>query len=389
MFGWRRRSEGFEWKEHVRTTILVRRAGRQRRLDDAQMAALAKVKDARDSALEAGKAGIEDARNWLWTLICALADTAWLAIKSAASTAGQMTRAGFARAREQLTHLPLPAMPAKAKFPDLKAACSQLYLNLRTIPRLGLLSVENVVKAAALGLVVFVGGRMLSPAPTSLTAAPQLITASIDASEPTQAPAEELTGRASAIAGDILRVDGAVVRLKGVEAPDARQLCTKTNGRRWPCGQDAKDGLARLVRGKTVTCNTSGTDDQGRPIAVCATGNGEVAAELVRRGHVFAEPGIFRAFASEEDAARAAKAGLWQGTAERPAEWRQRLWNEAKQQAPDGCPIKGFVRGSGRTYALPWSNDYQSGKLRTIKGERWFCTEEEARAAGFKPSMRS
>ena len=57
MFGWRRRSEGFEWREYVRTTILVRRADRQRRVEDARVAALEKVKHARDAGVEAGRAG--------------------------------------------------------------------------------------------------------------------------------------------------------------------------------------------------------------------------------------------------------------------------------------------------------------------------------------------
>ena len=39
MFGWRRRSEGFEWREYVRTTVLVRRADRQRRIEDVRVAA--------------------------------------------------------------------------------------------------------------------------------------------------------------------------------------------------------------------------------------------------------------------------------------------------------------------------------------------------------------
>ncbi len=37
MFGWRRRSEGFEWKEYVRTTVLVRRATANAGLEDARL----------------------------------------------------------------------------------------------------------------------------------------------------------------------------------------------------------------------------------------------------------------------------------------------------------------------------------------------------------------
>lgn len=61
MFGWRRRSEGFEWREHVRTTVLVRRADRQRRIDDVREAAIAKVQDVGNRGLEVGKAGVDAA----------------------------------------------------------------------------------------------------------------------------------------------------------------------------------------------------------------------------------------------------------------------------------------------------------------------------------------
>ena len=65
------------------------------------------------------------------------------------------------------------------------------------------------------------------------------------------------------------------------------------------------------------------------------------------------------------------------------------VWEEAKRTAPEGCPIKGHVRASDRIYAMPWSDGYTARKVRTVKGDRWFCSEDEARAAGFKLSSRS
>jgi hypothetical protein len=88
-------------------------------------------------------------------------------------------------------------------------------------------------------------------------------------------------------------------------------------------------------------------------------------------------------------AARADKAGIWQGKIQRPQEWRDQEWQDAKRNAPDGCPIKGFIRASSKFYALPWSTDYDRTKVRTNKGGRWFCSENEAKAAGFVPSNRS
>ncbi len=83
-----------------------------------------------------------------------------------------------------------------------------------------------------------------------------------------------------------------------------------------------------------------------------------------------------------------AKAGIWQGEIQRPQEWRDQEWRDAKRDAPDGCPIKGFVRASTKLYTLPWSADYDRAKVHTEKGERWFCSEGEAKAAGFTSSSR-
>ena len=59
-------------------------------------------------------------------------------------------------------------------------------------------------------------------------------------------------------------------------------------------------------------------------------------------------------------------------------------WQEAKGRSPEGCPIKGQVTGSSRFYVLPWSPDYERARVQTARGERWFCSEQEAVAAGFK-----
>ena len=113
-------------------------------------------------------------------------------------------------------------------------------------------------------------------------------------------------------------------------------------------------------------------------------GRKDVGAELVRGGHVFAAGGLLQSYASEERAAREAGAGLWSGEAERPSEYRARIWDEAKREAPDDCPIKGNVGRSGRVYVLPWERSYRRVRVTRSRGDRWFCSEEEAVAAGFR-----
>ena len=48
------------------------------------------------------------------------------------------------------------------------------------------------------------------------------------------------------------------------------------------------------------------------------------------------------------------------------------------------CRIKGNISGSGRIYHVPGSRSYESTVIDESKGERWFCTEDEARAAGWR-----
>ena len=143
------------------------------------------------------------------------------------------------------------------------------------------------------------------------------------------------------------------------------------------------------MRGRKIACELSNPGKGQIPLAHCRAGETDIAAELVKAGLVFASEGYFRTYGGEEESARTAKLGLWQGQNERPGVWRARVWDEAKRTAPDGCPIKGFVRSQSRFYAMPWSEDYERRNIKTVKGERWFCSEDEALAAGFRASSRS
>ena len=56
----------------------------------------------------------------------------------------------------------------------------------------------------------------------------------------------------------------------------------------------------------------------------------------------------------------------------------------AAAQAPP-CQIKGNIGAKGeRIYHPPGCHYYSSTKIDTSRGERWFCTEAEAIAAGWR-----
>jgi endonuclease YncB( thermonuclease family) len=219
---------------------------------------------------------------------------------------------------------------------------------------------------------------------------PSLPEMSLSSFVPFAASDPPITGRASPLGADTLRIDRVTIRLDGIEAPDRDQTCARSDNRVWRCGEAAQTALSRLIAGRNLRCEPSGKDAAGTVRAACFSGTSDVAGALVKGGHVFAESGMMARYRGEQSAAREAKAGLWsgQGEPERPASWRTRVWDEARARAPKGCPIKGKVAGRGegaKTYHLPWSPTYERLRVVSARGERWFCSEDEARGAGFAP----
>lgn len=57
---------------------------------------------------------------------------------------------------------------------------------------------------------------------------------------------------------------------------------------------------------------------------------------------------------------------------------------------PPGCVIKGNInlKTGERVYHLPGQKHYDNVTIETEAGERWFCTEAEAEANGWRRSKR-
>jgi endonuclease YncB( thermonuclease family) len=438
MFGWGRKNDGFEWRQYVRTTILVRREKRRQKMDDLREAAVNKVKEAGEKGVRAGaagagkvgqaaRAGLAEAgrslneqvipgvgaglsRAWaavaapvrrMWALIgdWSRRDSArramlWLAAAAGFWAAARTSGHGFDREA---------TVAAAAAIAALSAAGLMALAAAREGTRLGDVSAGLRGRLAGLPLADLMagGGRRIVVGMAVLVAAvagavwlPAWLSGRGSLTMPSLAglvatKAEEISGRATAITGDTLRIGSRVLRLAGIEAPEVDQKCGQGGTRTWPCGTAASQALASRVRAKTVTCELDRADSDGRPRAVCRVETADVAAELVRGGHVFAIPGWFSRYAALESEAREARSGLWRGNAERPSDYRNKRWEEARRSAPDGCPIKGQKTSDRLVYVLPWAPEYDRIKIRTQRGERWFCSEAEAKAAGFKRSEQS
>ena len=404
MFAWRKKPDGFEWHEYIRTAVKQRREARRERVHAARRAAgqnmnaagvalaagsRAAGSAARDGAI-AGAGAVGLGLVTFWSLLVHGLRVATRPILNAVARpniggpvilagaialgAGLGRSRGVGLDREAVMTLAIGIVLMAALVPMLAPLTSWRW------PRLSALSGRAATMAA--GLLVLVGGAAWFASGAGLGNLAGVANLSLIGG------GKSLQGRANAMGADTLRVSGTAIRLTGIDAPESEQRCGK-GARAWRCGAAAEAALSRLVSGRSVTCSLSGSDEAGRALGQCAIGDKDVGAELVRHGHVFAEGSILVRYAGQEREARAAKAGLWAtGDAERPADYRAKMWEEAKRKAPEGCPIKGQVAGASRVYVLPWAADYERVRVQKARGERWFCSEQEAVSAGFKAAQR-
>lgn len=195
-----------------------------------------------------------------------------------------------------------------------------------------------------------------------------------------------VSGPARVADGDTLRVGATRVRLSGVDAPELSQRCGP-QGRQVACGAMAAAWLRRRVEGRSITCEQVDTDRYGRSVATCSLGGEDIGAAIVEAGWATAYRRYSMAYVGQEARGREARRGIWALGFEPPADYRRERRLADVPQAPDPrCPIKGNVGASGaRIYHMPGSRAYPEVRIDARKGERWFCSEREAVAAGWRP----
>lgn len=201
-----------------------------------------------------------------------------------------------------------------------------------------------------------------------------------------EAAAETLSGPASVVDGDTIEVQGRTIRLHGIDAAETGQRCAAPNRKIARPSNAAIDRLRQLVA-SGVRCEGNESDDYGRLIAVCTTADGtEINRLLVREGHAWAFVKFSDDYVADEAAARRAGLNIWSLRCQEPWAFRAARWTKNATKAPEGCAIKGNISGNGRIYHMPWNKAYAKTTISESKGERWFCNEAEAQAAGWRPA---
>ena len=209
-----------------------------------------------------------------------------------------------------------------------------------------------------------------------------------------------------------------IVRLHSIDTPEHDQ----------PWGPEATAALASRVQGRQVSLGVVTQDSYDRLVADVSLGDQSVNAWMVQQGDAWAYRHYLedRSYCALEAAARTEHRGLWSlppDTWRAPWQWRAVERGEAvaytdysretatrciaamPAHVPSGnaaapvtggpaparpssadCRIKGNISSKGRIYHLPGSGSYDQTQIDEARGERWFCTEAEARAAGWRPA---
>jgi endonuclease YncB( thermonuclease family) len=212
--------------------------------------------------------------------------------------------------------------------------------------------------------------------------------------------------------GGTIEVADVTYRLDGIDAPAIDQICIDDHADPWACGVEARDWLTGLIGGREVRCDDLGPDATFKKWHV---GTCTIAGEtkslnqlLVRQGLALnLEPSARGRFKEDEADARDNRRGLWKGCFVAPQEFRggrkdgvlfgracrtdkDREIRDAlfpnEPAMPSGCSIKGkfalraHVTGNVGIYHLQACRTYPA----LTKPDRWFCSEDDARAAGFR-----
>jgi endonuclease YncB( thermonuclease family) len=212
--------------------------------------------------------------------------------------------------------------------------------------------------------------------------------------------------------GNTIQLGDVAYRLAGVDAPEFDQICIDAHADAWTCGVDAREQLTKLVGGHSVHCDDLGPDKthRKRHLGLCSVEGAATSLnqQLVRLGFATSlQPSAKAQFEKDQAAAKDDRQGLWKGCFVAPNEFRRGKKDGAllggacpadkdreirnalfpdDLAMPPRCSIKGKFAARARftgnvgIYHLQGCRSYPA----LTKPDRWFCSEDDAQAAGFR-----
>ena len=205
--------------------------------------------------------------------------------------------------------------------------------------------------------------------------------------------------------GDTLTINGTRFRLDGIDAPEIDQNCLDPEGQSYACGAAASDALKKFTQERPINCEDLGPDPKHptRRIGRCSADGVDLHRWLVKEGWALNfEPYARGRFKEDEAEARAGHFGIWKGCFVVPQDFRYSRKDGSKLLGancpPDArdklflaVPSECAIKGKHALRAWPYQGIYHvpgcGSYRRTTKPDRWFCSEEDALAAGFRRSF--
>lgn len=198
----------------------------------------------------------------------------------------------------------------------------------------------------------------------------------------------DFSGRVVVIDGDTIDVGDVRVRIHGIDAPENGQKCTTEQVQLWACGVWVSAQVRARFQGQWATCKRVEIDKYGRVVATCKVNGEDVGQTLVSEGLAFAYRKYSMAYDLDEKGAVVNGRGLHASRLHSPEQYRK---TRAKGRIPPdrNCVIKGNISSSGeRIFHVAGQRFYEQTGINTNKGERWFCSSDEAVKAGWRKARR-
>lgn len=134
---------------------------------------------------------------------------------------------------------------------------------------------------------------------------------------------DEITGKPQVVDGDSLTLDGTLVRIYGMDAPELKQTCVSKKGKTQHCGDLARQMLQTIIHTNPVKCLPRGKDPDGAIVALCYGGPFDIAEQMIGAGWALPVREETEDYVRAETFARARHEGMWRGTFIPPKQWRE------------------------------------------------------------------
>jgi len=151
-------------------------------------------------------------------------------------------------------------------------------------------------------------------------------------SSPSISSEKIISGKASVIDGDTIKINNKKIRLFGIDAPEKKQMCKKKYisflifnfQKDYKCGEESTLVLMKKLKDKKIECILQNNKDRyKRYIGTCYIENQDINGWLVKNGHAIAYKKYSKKYVLYEEYAKKNKLGLWQGDFVEPEKWRR------------------------------------------------------------------